>query len=222
MNASSRSAAPASPGCHCSQNPASHWRAGVNSSEAMLSLAIFGGDFGQDSRRGRATLPGDALAGIPPERREHPVRRVAKRCHRPRLDQQRRVEALDMQASRFERVLDHRVARDRRRFVQAIPEYGFDIELGGQLLQFGKAWAAPDDQAGTGLLQVAGKRAQRTVQPRLRGRPRLPGLFLARRMDIDGYRREAGVECGLQRRVVGQAQVSSKPDDGAGHQLAFT
>ena len=73
------------------------------------------------------------------------------------------------------------------------------------------------DQTGPPLLQVSRQRLKTAMEPPATGAPRLPGLFLIWTVNVDGDDLMACRQGSLQGRMIGQAQVTAKPDDGNAH-----
>src|SRR5690606_20170971 len=152
-----------------------------------------------------------------PEGREYTVRPALLRRQLPWLEQQRAIEARDMQPITAQRLLDPGIAAFDGRLIATVPVHRLRVTHRRQRAQDLEAGAGMDAQPRSPLAQRRIQRQQRAVSPGIRRPARSPVTLFLRCMDIDADRRLAGIERSLQRRVVGKPEVVAEPDDRVGH-----
>jgi hypothetical protein len=97
-------------------------------------------------------------------------------------------------------------------FVSTVPEYGVRPRFVGQLEERLRRGAAPDDQSRAALAQRGFQLTQGLMQPPLRRGAGGPGDFFFRRPNEYRENRSSARRRSVQRGVVGQPQIQTKPN----------
>ncbi len=162
-------------------------------------------------RRGLQRGQAPVAEHVAPVRGEHLVRLPLLGLDVPGLEQQAAVAALRVDALLLQGALDGGVARLGRRLVLAVPVHRLGAGFLDQCLQRGQALTAAQYQRRTARAQVGIECGQRTMAPGIRRRAGRPLALFLRRMDIDRHHIMAGIERGLQGRIVLQPQIAAEP-----------
>ena len=161
-----------------------------------------------------------ALAGGPPERREHLVRLSGARADLPRLDEEVGGERGGLDPVLAQSALEAGI-HVAARAVTSVPEHGVGSGLGDERGQHLAGRPAAQDEPPAARRDLGRVRRQGVVQP--------PAGRAAERADagallveqVQQHHGAAVVEGGAERRVIAEAQIVAEPDD-RGHDVSLS
>jgi hypothetical protein len=124
---------------------------------------------------------------------------------------------MDRGAVGLECVANGGIARNEVGLVETVEIHGIGTRGGHGRAQACEAAALHHVQPPSTLPQRCVQGFQRMMEPPATRCPGRPLAFLVRRMRIEGHDTIAGGDGGMERGVVGKAQVAAEPDDGGAH-----
>jgi len=136
------------------------------------------------------------------------------RRNRPRLSDQSRIEAPDLDAPVPQRRLEAFASRRRPGFVAAVPVHGVGAGLIQQLVDDKFGWPASQHQRVAALAQAVSQGAERSVKPPARGAAQSPFAGVEIIENENGDDRATAGDRSRQGGVIREPQIPTEPKQG--------